>query len=166
MTVKESQRRRVAWLRSAIAIVLITGLYFVAPLHREDGLYLIRAATLLLGLAAVSWLTALQVRRALRPGRLPAERLALLLTLVTLVSAFFATGYYQMSDQFSGLRTRLDALYFAVTTLATVGYGDITATGQAARALAIVQMLFDLVIVTSAITIVLGAQPTKTSSEM
>jgi voltage-gated potassium channel len=76
---------------------------------------------------------------------------------VYVVVVFFAALYVVLEDQMSGLDTRLDGLYFAVTTLSTVGYGDITATGQGARAVVIVQMLFDLIIVTSAISIVISA---------
>ena len=39
-----------------------------------------------------------------------------------------------------------DALYFTMTTLLTIGYGDIHATGQFARALVLVQMVFNVVI--------------------
>jgi hypothetical protein len=38
----------------------------------------------------------------------------------------------------------------------TVGFGDITPVSQTARAIVIVQMLFDLIIVTSAISIIVG----------
>ena len=43
--------------------------------------------------------------------------------------------------EFDGLLTRIDALYFVVTTLVTVGYGDIHPVGQLARALVSVQMV-------------------------
>ena len=32
--------------------------------------------------------------------------------------------------QFAGLHTRVDALYFTMSTIATVGFGDVHATGQ------------------------------------
>ncbi len=35
-------------------------------------------------------------------------------------------------------------MYFTVTTLSTVGFGDITATGQAARLVVTLQMAFNL----------------------
>jgi len=52
--------------------------------------------------------------------------------------------------QIVGLDTRLDALYFTMTTLLTIGFGDIHATGQAARALVLVQMVFNVVIIATA----------------
>ena len=44
-----------------------------------------------------------------------------------------------------GLVTHLDGLYFTVTMTATVGFGDIAPAGQAARAVATAQMVFNLV---------------------
>jgi voltage-gated potassium channel len=52
--------------------------------------------------------------------------------------------------QFAGLGTKTDALYFAVTTLATVGFGDVHAEGQFARLVVTVQMVFNLVVLASA----------------
>jgi len=54
-----------------------------------------------------------------------------------LAAADFADSDYvfRTHGQMSGLETKTDAIYFTVTIVATVGFGDITATGQAARAL-------------------------------
>jgi len=148
------------WVRPMAAVGVATGLYFVLPLGAgdlRDWQWVVRGLGLLLGLPGLTWLVATQVRRAMDAGRRIGERLAMLITVVDVVVVFFAALYTLLADQFDGLDTRLDALYFAVTTLTTVGYGDITATGQAARAVVIVQMFFDLIIVTSAISIVVGA---------
>ncbi|WP_084964275.1 potassium channel family protein [Thermoactinospora rubra] len=162
MTAADGHRRArwLAWARASASVVIVTGLYFVVPLQRADlqgGQSLVRVGALLCGLAAVGWLVGLQVRRALSPARVLAEQVAMLLMIVDVVVVFFAGLYVVMADQFDGLVTRLDALYFAVETLSTVGYGDITPVGQAARAIVIVQMIFDLLLVTSAISIVLNA---------
>jgi voltage-gated potassium channel len=42
--------------------------------------------------------------------------------------------------------TRTDSLYFTVTVFATVGFGDINPTSQAARVLVTVQMILDLLV--------------------
>jgi voltage-gated potassium channel len=49
-----------------------------------------------------------------------------------------------------GLNSRLDSLYFTVSTLLTIGYGDVHAAGQLARALVLVQTVFDVVFVATA----------------
>ena len=70
-----------------------------------------------------------------------------LVQLMTILMTGFAAVYYGMNhahDQFRGIDTRIDALYFTVTTLSTVGYGDITAVSQTARVAVTVQMVFDL----------------------
>ncbi|MET7464523.1 potassium channel family protein [Nonomuraea sp. NPDC005501] len=152
--------RMLAWTRTAGAIAVVTGLYFVVPLPQAGpggGLFQWRSFASLAGLAILTWLLTRQVQRALRPERLLVEQVTMLLTGVNVVVVFFAATYVVMADQFAGIRTRLDALYFAVVTLGTIGYGDIIPVGQAAKAAVIVQTVFDLVIVTSAITIVVSA---------
>ena len=54
--------------------------------------------------------------------------------------------------QFVGLETRTDALYFAVVTMATIGYGDIHPVGQLSRVLVMVAVLFQFVFVTTLIS--------------
>ncbi len=141
-----------AWLRAAASVVVVGTLYFLFPFRLEQAVA-VRLAIFGVCLVLLGWLLVTQVRRAVRGDGLLADRLSALVTLVNLVVATFGGVYFAMAAQFHGLRTPLDALYFSVTTLATVGYGDITPVSQAARAVTIVQMLFDLVIVTSAISI-------------
>ena len=47
------------------------------------------------------------------------------------------------------MHTRVDALYFTLATMATVGYGDIHAEGQVARAMVCAVIAFDVVVVAS-----------------
>ena len=54
-----------------------------------------------------------------------------------------------LDEALDGLHTRVDALYFTVVTMATVGYGDVHAEGQGARMLVIGLIIFDVVIVAS-----------------
>ncbi|GAB2867596.1 potassium channel family protein [Actinocorallia aurea] len=132
--------------------------YFAVPIRPEDveSGFVLRGLVLFLSLSAVTGILVHQGRRVTREGRLPAEQIALLLSMVDLVIVFFALIYYARSAEFSGIETRLDSLYFTVSTLCTVGFGDIVPVGQWARVLTTIQMIFDLVIVTSLITIVLA----------
>lgn len=75
--------------------------------------------------------------------------------LVCLAVVLFSAAYYNLAEepgQFDGLRTRLDAFYFTVATLATVGYGDIHPRGQTARVVTLVQIGYNLVFLTAAAT--------------
>ena len=53
--------------------------------------------------------------------------------------------------------TRLDSMYFTVTVFATVGFGDITAVSQGARAVTTVQMMGGLVLVGLIARVIVGA---------
>lgn len=67
----------------------------------------------------------------------------------TMLIVAFASLHYAVAvnvdGQYSGIETKLDGVYYTVTVLGTVGFGDITADGQAARALATANILFNLV---------------------
>jgi hypothetical protein len=72
--------------------------------------------------------------------------------LIVVLGAFivvFSYVYLSMAtrdpESLPGLRTHLDGLYFTVTMLSTVGFGDISPTSQPARAVATAQMVFNLV---------------------
>jgi voltage-gated potassium channel len=82
-----------------------------------------------------------------------------LLTVLFVAILFFARADYLLAlepGQFAELHTKTDALYFNVSTLATVGFGDVHATGQAARVAVTVQIVFNLVFIGLGITLVTG----------
>ncbi|MFD9125134.1 potassium channel family protein [Kitasatospora sp. NPDC059571] len=82
-----------------------------------------------------------------RPGR-PALVIVLLSAASVVV---FATAYQALArgGQFNGLQTKIDALYFTVTTLSTVGYGDVSPAGQEARVVVMLQIFYNLVFLTA-----------------
>ena len=67
-----------------------------------------------------------------------AAQLRGLATAMWIAVLFFSATYFIIAaddpGQMLGLHTRLDAVYFTLSTASTVGFGDITASGQAARA--------------------------------
>ena len=66
----------------------------------------------------------------------------------------FASTYLGMSHQeptsFNDVLSKLDALYFTVTVIATVGFGDIVPRSDLARSITTVQMVLDLVFIATA----------------
>jgi hypothetical protein len=72
-----------------------------------------------------------------------------LLVALYLLILGFALLYAAIAEfgthQFVGLEDRTDALYFSVTLVATVGFGDIHPAGTVAKLAATVHMLFNLV---------------------
>jgi voltage-gated potassium channel len=137
------------WLRLAGLTGLILVLYFAAPVslspHRENA---VRVAISLLTLAGLALGIVWQLRLHLDDA---SRRIDGLIISIVLVVVVFAHAFYVLDQndpsQIAGLHTRLDALYFAMTTLTTVGTGDVHAAGQTARALVLVQMVFNVVFV-------------------
>ncbi|MFJ8544375.1 potassium channel family protein [Streptomyces sp. NPDC093586] len=146
-------------VRACAAVGLVVA-YFLLPLDRLGPDRPVLSWLLFgLALAVVAALLLRQIRHVLtdRTGTHPGVVIALLVLLSVHV---FAAAYYTLAKQpgeFSGLRTRVDSLYFTVVTLATVGYGDITPRGQTARVVAILQILYSFVFLTAAGT-ALGQQ--------
>jgi voltage-gated potassium channel len=62
----------------------------------------------------------------------------------------------RLPGQFSDLHTKTDALYFTISTIATVGFGDVHASGQLARAAVTVQIVFNLVFLGAAVAMISG----------
>lgn len=75
--------------------------------------------------------------------------LPLLIVLLVLVAATCSATFYVIAmnrpEEFEGIHTRIDALYFTLTTMTTTGYGDIHANGQLARMLVSAVFVFDLI---------------------
>jgi voltage-gated potassium channel len=146
-----SRSALVALRRPALTCTLIVGLYYVVPV--EPGVtgaqFAIRvAATVVVGLL-ISWLIVRQVSRQIAdPDK--ASLIGLLTAIVGGV-VFFALADFAIaiagSGQFEGLKTKTGALYFALTTLTTVGYGDVHAAGQVARAVVALQLVFNVVVI-------------------
>src|SRR5688572_18544352 len=126
------------------------------PIGRAGSLMALASGVLIVvgGAGVLTWLILGQVRRLLST---PADQMARLHTLVLVVYMIvptFALGYFALAraadGQFDGLATKTDALYFTLTTPATVGFGDVVATGQIARVLISFQIVFNPVIVATA----------------
>ena len=156
------QRRRLALkflLQSTLLSIAVVVGYFVLPF--TSALAPDTALKLLLGLVLIAALLTWSIREILRSPVPGARAVGALMVAAPLFLTLFAASYYLMGkaepSAFSEPMTRLDALYFTVTTFATVGFGDITAVSEAARAVATVQMVGGLVLVGLIARVVVGA---------
>ncbi|GAA1414170.1 potassium channel family protein [Catellatospora coxensis] len=143
-------------IQSLINSLLLLALYFVVPTDTSDSLWklVLRVLLTLIGLVLAVVLILRQVSRQLDQTEVP---LTGLLTALVAGVLFFAMADYLLAfhapGEFVDLNTRVDALYFALSTLATVGFGDVHAQGQIARGLVIVQMLFNTVIIATGLSV-------------
>jgi voltage-gated potassium channel len=145
------------WLRQFVSVVGLVVVFYAVPVSQLtlSGRTVLSVLLTLVGVAGLGWAITGQVRRQLLSGT--DAGIQSLVMLLELVAVVFALGYYVLElsapGQIAGLQTRTDALYFTVSTVATVGYGDVHAVGQLARGLVIVQIAFDAVFVVALVTV-------------
>jgi voltage-gated potassium channel len=137
-------------IRSLLSLVLLLAIYYAIPqgVFSSTESAVLSILFLVGGGGLLSALIMGQIQRQLRPGADALVELQSLLLLAYLGVIVFALGYFYLArstDQFSGLETKTDGLYFTVSTLGTVGFGDIHPVGQAARAIVTAQIVFNLV---------------------
>jgi voltage-gated potassium channel len=72
----------------------------------------------------------------------------------------------KIPGQFVDLHTKTDAVYFSVSTLATVGFGDVHPSGELARAAVTIQILFNLVFLGAAVATISGLWRQRTSHRL
>jgi len=156
------RRSVVVWalLRTTAVVCLLVVVYFLGPLDdvrlMPEGLALAIAVAILvvIGLWQVKAIAASD-----HPGLRGVEALAVTVPMYLLL---FAATYYAMgssdADSFNiqGL-TRVDTLYFAVTTFSSVGFGDIFAASQEARLLVTLQMILNLLVLGAGVRVFVGA---------
>jgi voltage-gated potassium channel len=137
-------------------VAVLTTIYYVLPVPGR----LAKASWVILfsvGILTLAVLITLTVVRLVRAG--PDTRIVSLVVLLCVAVLFFSYADVVLAKapgEFVQLHTRTDALYFAVSTLATVGFGDVHASGQLARTAATVQILFNLVFLGIALTTLTG----------
>jgi len=154
---RHSHGRRFRMLR--VAGVLVAGLvgFYVLPVDVSDTAFVPRGIACVAAVAGLAWLFARQIRSQVRAADDSGVRLESLFYLLSLTVFTFALAYYFLAEaragEFVGLATRTDALYFTVTTMGTVGFGDVHAQGQLARGLVTAHMVFDVVFVSAFVSV-------------
>ena len=155
-------RRRLILRACAQALATTTvliALYYVLPLdERSTATTVIQ---LVLGLVVLAGIVAWQVR-AIIGAKFPRVRvLQALFVAVPFYVVIFAAAYFLIAGSgdtnFAEPLSRTDALYFTVTVLSTVGFGDITPRSEMARLVVTVQMIANLILIGLGARTLLGA---------
>jgi hypothetical protein len=136
-----------AVLRSAATVTLLFALYAVAPVgsHATPAGTALRLIGVVVLIALVLAVQVRSIRSANHPDLRASEALVTVLTVFVVLFALLYLGLAQTdSANFNQPLDRVSALYFTVTVLATVGFGDITAQTAGTRLLVTVQMLLGL----------------------
>jgi len=148
-----------SFLRAAGSTAALVAIYYLLPMDHEAEW--VAVMSLVIGLVVLIGLVAFQVR-AITGSRYPGLRaLVALAVTIPLFLLLFSSTYLVMAAlsarSFSQPLNHTDALYFTVTTFATVGFGDITATTGVARLVVTGQMIIDLIILGLGARVILGA---------
>jgi hypothetical protein len=149
---------RVAWRIAGISFLQATGLviaYYLMPINFSERSPALRVvSTIVILVLVLAW----QVRAVMRAESRLYRGLISLGLVVPLLIVVYASIYLTLSisnaASFSEELGRTDALYFTMTTLATVGYGDIFPTTPAARITAMSQMVANVIVIGLAVRVV------------
>jgi voltage-gated potassium channel len=150
--IRDPTRRehRIVGARTAVRLIVVTTLLFTvyayAPLDGStDPGPLIQ---LIVGLFAVAVVLVWQVRRILESPHPTLQAVEATVLAVALFIVVFSLIYLSIARDdaanFSEPLDRITAVYFTITVLATVGFGDIAARTHLARLTVAVQMMLDL----------------------
>ncbi|HEX6577048.1 MAG TPA: potassium channel family protein [Jiangellaceae bacterium] len=140
---------RIGLLLAEVLVLVVA--YFLVPL---EGSVAFRLVFYVLGLALVVVIVTRQMRRHLtsrdKDVRIDSLALAIVLSVLLFALAYYAVSAAQSAD-FDGLSTRVDALYYSLTVATTTGFGDVSAQSQLARAMVSAQLVFNMLIVATAV---------------
>jgi voltage-gated potassium channel len=147
-------------LRMFLGFWVIVWMLNLVP-DTPDGRVIVPAMIAITSIVIYAWFFRRQLK-SIDASRFPTLRAAEALVLVAaMFLAIFAMIYVMISQEHSDAFTEpLDPFtgyYFALTVLATVGFGDITPVSVTARSVTMVQMALDLVFIAVLIRVVGGA---------
>jgi hypothetical protein len=141
-----------------VATLVLLG-YFLLPLSADGeatGLVVLFSGLAVLVLVLIRELRRIVVSE--HPAIRGVEAVAIVIPLFIVV---FAYAYVWMAQDdpasFTEPINRFDGIYFTVTMLSTVGFGDIAAVSQTARIVVTVQMILDLVLIGVVAKLIVGA---------
>jgi voltage-gated potassium channel len=169
-TLGRGERRRLAiraLARMLFSAALLLGFYALAPTDVKDvDLTLLRLA---ISLAIVGIVVTVQVQAILSASYPLLRAVESVVTAILVFIIVFSLIYLDLAhinpDYFTQQLDHVSALYFTVTVLTTVGFGDITAKTDLSRAVVTIQMLFDLIFLAIIIRVFFYAAQAHTNEE-
>jgi hypothetical protein len=139
--------------QAAVAAAVILALYYMVPTSASIG-GRGACALVFIGIAL------LELRGVVKDPQPVARAVVAMARLLPLFIVLFAWIYVAMSlndpRTFSEPLTKSGSLYFTITVLSTVGFGDITPVTDAARLTVSAQMLCDLVVIGIIVKLITG----------
>lgn len=147
-------------MRIAVGLVLIFIMMVLVP-DNPDGSLVLAVLVAVGGIAVYVWFFNRQLKGVYR-AKYPNLRASEALILVAVMFlAIFAVIYVLISEgnpeSFTEPLDQFTAYYFALTVLATVGFGDITPVTTLARAVTMIQMTLDLAFIAIVVKVMGGA---------
>jgi len=153
-----------AILIALAAATVVVGLYYLVPISRPHEPVLVQVAV---GVAIVGVVLAHEIRAILRHDAPMARGLVSLAIVIPLFIVLFALIYFSMAHSdasaFGEPLSRTAALYFTITVLSTVGFGDITPKTDLARIAVSAQMVADAVLLVVAVRLILRSATKRTT---
>lgn len=155
-------------LRVAIGLAFIFGGLALIP-ESPDRSAVLPISIVFVGVAIYVWFFRRQLRR-IQASRYPFIQASEALVLVAaMFLALFSTFYVTISvNEPSAFTAELDhftAYYYALTVLATVGFGDITPVSDLARLVSMIQMAIDIVFVAAVLRVLMSAASSRQKSQ-
>ena len=136
-------------LRSGLTVLGMLAVYAVVPIPGRRAPAAVDFLVLVVGVAVLAYVVIVLARQAARNDD-SGLRIEALIAIFYAFVVFYSVVYLGIAsgpDEFVGMADRVDSLYFTMTTLTTVGYGDIHAVGTVARIAVTTQLFFDVVFV-------------------
>lgn len=148
-----------AFVRTALGTGGILLGYYLLPVDESAPGYTLCVQAI--GLACLTVLLGQQIRTILRGTYLRLQALEAFTLAVPAFLILFAGTYFYLerhaATDFNVPMTRFDALYFTISVLSGVGFGDIVPRSELAREIVTLQMIGDLILLGVAARMVIDA---------
>ena len=145
-------------IRAVVTVAIILAAYYLLPVG--DGYGADSIVRMAIGAIAVIVVATWEVSAVAKSPKPEIRAIDAIAVSAATMTVAFAVLYLNLSardpDAFTEHLGRTAALYFTMTTLTTVGYGDITARTDAARVAVMTQFLFNVAVIGTTARLIVG----------